>query len=283
LIHLSIVTVTHHRTEALIAKALSSLQQQTCLDFEWVIINDGCDVATRQAIEALQKTNPPMSIQYFDLDHLQEGFGLAHGRNLGLTYAAHDWVCYLDDDNGFMPTFVEESLHFLTGHPEATCVITQQLRRRDVYVGGQVVKQGSTFLSPTAPCDIRSFLTQQSLFDSNGFIHRRDRQVKWNPDYRVFLDYEYFLRYLSSYGVDGCLIHWQPLVSYIQSSTGVIGSSSYENWATELDAILGDRAEYLALDANSISALEQLSQKYWKKAQQNRKVPAFQSQDKKNF
>jgi glycosyltransferase involved in cell wall biosynthesis len=97
--NVSIVTVTHHRSEVLLKTALSSLQAQTCSDFEWVVVNDGCDVETRQAIEAFQRVNPSLAIQYFDLDHPAEGFGLAHGRNLGLAYASHDWVCYLDDDN----------------------------------------------------------------------------------------------------------------------------------------------------------------------------------------
>jgi glycosyltransferase involved in cell wall biosynthesis len=278
LVDLSIITVTHHRSKILIEKVLPSLQQQTCSSFEWVIVNDGCDVETRQAIEVFQKANPSLAIQYFDLDHPAEGFGLAHGRNLGLAYASHDWVCYLDDDNSFMPNFVEASLEFVAGHPEAACVITQQSRRRDVYAGGQVVKQGSTFLSPTAPCDIDSFVAQQALFDSNGFLHRRDRSIQWNPDYRVFLDYEYFLRYLSAWGIDRCLIHWQPLVNYIQSSTGVIGSSSYREWAMELDLMLShNSASYLGLDVELVSLLNQLSQRCWQKAEQSRVIPAFQS------
>jgi glycosyltransferase involved in cell wall biosynthesis len=154
LVNLSIVTVTHHRSEILLEKASPSLQQQTCSNFEWVVINDGCDVATRQAIEAFQKANPRMAIQYFDLDHPQEGFGLAHGRNVGLSYANYDWICYLDDDNSFVPNFVEESLGFLASHSEALYIITQQSRRRYVYVDGQVVKQGMLFLSPTSPCDV---------------------------------------------------------------------------------------------------------------------------------
>jgi glycosyltransferase involved in cell wall biosynthesis len=62
--NVSIVTVTHHRSEVLLKTALSSLQAQTCSDFEWVVVNDGCDVETRQAIEAFQKTNPGLAIQY---------------------------------------------------------------------------------------------------------------------------------------------------------------------------------------------------------------------------
>jgi glycosyltransferase involved in cell wall biosynthesis len=276
--NLSIITVTHHRSEVLLKIALPSLQSQTCWDFEWVVVNDGCDVATRRAIEVFQKENPRMTIQYFDLDHPAEGFGLAHGRNLGLACASHDWVCYLDDDNSFEPNFVEESLEFVAGHSEAACVITQQSRRRDVCVGGQVVKRGSVFLSATVPCDIHSFMTQQAIFDSNGFIHRRDRQIQWNPDHRVFLDYEYFLRYLSVCWIDRCLIHWQPLVNYIQSSTGIIGSSNYREWAIELDAILHSAsAHYPVLDVNSINLLNQLSQKYWQKAQQGNVIPAFQN------
>jgi hypothetical protein len=98
------------------------------------------------------------------------------------------------------------------------------------------------------------------------------------PRLSCFLDYEYFLHYLSAWGVERCLIQWQPLVNYIQSSTGVIGSSSYREWAMELDAILHQApADYSVLDAGLIHELDRLRQRYEKKAEQSQIIPAFQS------
>jgi glycosyltransferase involved in cell wall biosynthesis len=273
---LTIITVTHDRASQLQAQAMPSILAQSCQDFEWLVVNDGGDRATRQLIESLQQQQPGFALQYWEMAHPEVGFALADGRNLALDRASCDWVCYLDDDNSLTPNFVEATIAYLGCHPQATSVITQQFRRRDVYRQGELVKQGKPFLSPAALVTIADLIQQQAIFDSNGFIHRRDRSIRWNPNYRVFLDYEYFLCYLGEYGVDRCLIHWQPLVNYIQSSAGVIGSSSYTQWADELAAILKGAADYLVLDPVALITLQQLLQMWRDKAQQQQPIAAFQ-------
>ena len=51
---ISIITVTRNRAELLAQKALASLQQQTSFGFEWIVINDGFDTATRALIESVK-------------------------------------------------------------------------------------------------------------------------------------------------------------------------------------------------------------------------------------
>jgi glycosyltransferase involved in cell wall biosynthesis len=271
---LSIITVTHDRPEVLQTQAMPSILAQSCKDFEWVVVNDGGDPATRQLIEQLQA--PGFPLQYWEMPHPEVGFALADGRNLALDRATSDWVCYLDDDNSIAPNFVEVTIAYLDQHPQATSVITQQFRRRDVYRQGELVRQGKPFLSPARLATVADFIQQQAIFDSNGFVHRRDRAIRWNPNYRVFFDYEYFLRYLGNHGIDRCLIHWQPLVNYIQSSAGIIGSSTYEQWADELVSILMTVEDYPVLDSVAMAALQQLVQTWRDKAEQQQTIAAFQ-------
>jgi len=51
---ISIITVTRNRSHLLASRALASLLRQTCFDFEWIVVNDGSDTATRNLIEQTQ-------------------------------------------------------------------------------------------------------------------------------------------------------------------------------------------------------------------------------------
>jgi hypothetical protein len=47
---------------------------------------------------------------------------------------------------------------------------------------------------------LSTLITQRSLFESNGFTHYRADAPRWNPDYRMFADYEFFLGRLRQWG-----------------------------------------------------------------------------------
>lgn len=48
---LTVITVTHKRAKKLASVALPSILAQTVKSFEWIIVNDGRDIATRDLIE----------------------------------------------------------------------------------------------------------------------------------------------------------------------------------------------------------------------------------------
>ncbi|KAI9131909.1 glycosyltransferase family 2 protein [Acaryochloris sp. CCMEE 5410] len=191
---LTIITATHNRANILRYNALASLLQQSRLDFEWIVINDGRDKATQHLI---QSTPFPFPHQYLEIDHPVEEFGLCIARNLGIKAASSNYVCYLDDDNSFRPAFVGTILDWIEQYPHSRFILPQQWRRRDVIQEGKMIKQGKLFISPSADTTLDDLVCQQALFDSNGFVHRRLNSLGWNPQYRVFCDYEFFLQCLS--------------------------------------------------------------------------------------
>lgn len=209
---LSLITATHRRATLLAEHALPSVLQQTDSDFEWIVINDGRDSQTRELIHHLQ---PNCSVVYMEMDHPDAGFGLCHARNLGLSVATGDIVSYLDDDNAIAPTFVAETKSFFDQHPTVKCSLVQQHRRRDIIRDGELIKSGQPFISPATNTTIRDLVKHKALFDSNGFTHDRLYAPRWNPSYRVFTDYEYFLRCLEQWGTDSFRIHPSILVEYI--------------------------------------------------------------------
>ncbi len=273
---LTLITATHHRAETLATVALPSvLSLINRSAFEWVIVNDGRDIQTRKLINEFQKlTN--LTITYLEMDHPSCGFGLCHARSMGLLHASCEIIAYLDDDNTLKPNFVESTLKFFQNNPEIRCSMARQNRRRDIVRDGHSPKQGKPFLSPSASTTAYSLIQQRDIFDSNGFAHYRHDAHRWNPNYRVFADYEFFLQCTSLWGEARFRLNPEILVNYVQSSSGIIGQSSYAEWVRELKEIYSNSYQYSVLiDKDVTSWFPQIIQNYEKKVVSGLKLPAF--------
>ncbi|NJL19595.1 MAG: glycosyltransferase [Leptolyngbyaceae cyanobacterium SM1_3_5] len=269
---LSIITATHDRAARLAATALPSIQQQTDPNFEWIIVNDGCDLNTRDWIANAQL---PCSVRYLEMPHPNVGFGLCHARNLGLAAATADLVAYLDDDNAIAPDFVAATCRFFQQHPTLRCSMVQQWRRRDQVAGDRLIRSGTPFVAPTTAATVEDVLTQRELFDSNGFTHRRAFAPQWNPSHRIFADYEYFLQCLTCWGRSSFQLQAAVRVEYVQRSDGIIGRSSFQDWAIELEQILSHVEDYSVLEPAEICQLQAQVQRWQTAAARHRAIPAF--------
>ncbi len=270
---LSLITATHYRVSQLANIALPSILAQTSHNFEWVIINDGFDLATRHFVAKIQAN---FDIIYTEIKHDSTGFSLCHARNKGLEMARGQVVAYLDDDNNLSPQFVSEALKFFQDHPQIKCTLQQQFRRRDIVRNGQTVRQGKPFISPASDTTAESLLGQRDIFDSNGFCHVLDDAPRWNPNYRIFADYEYFVQCLSRWGTEKFLLNPLILVNYTQTSEGIIGRSHYGEWAFELSQLFGQVEQYSVLQNLEMrTKLIQLISLYHEKHQKGQKILGF--------
>lgn len=268
---LSLITATHFRPQLLANCAVPSVMNQSDCEFEWIIINDGKDPQTRDLIQSL-KTDCSMLV-YLEMEHPREGFGLCHARNLGLSVATGELIAYLDDDNAIAPTFVAKTKAFFEAHPLIRCAMVQQRRKRIVVRNEQPIKESRPFIAPDQWSRDVNLIQMQDLFDSNGYTHRRENAPQWSPEYKVFADYEYFLQCLEAWGRNSFCVHPEILVDYVQRSDGVIGRSTYGEWATELAAVV--RQHQQALSETDLEALDTLIQKWQNKHIHNQKIPAF--------
>ncbi|ODH02270.1 glycosyl transferase family A [Nostoc sp. KVJ20] len=247
----------------LASTALPSIQSQTDRNFEWIVINDGANPDTKDIINSI-RAKADFPISYIEMEHPlpSSGFGLCYARNLGLDAAGGDIVSYLDDDNSIAPEFVASMRQYFEQHPNVRYSMARQQRRRDVIRNGSVVRQGKPFVSPSNCCSLQQLLWQQEIFDSNGFVHYRSNAPRWNPQFQVFADYEYLLQCACIWGEGGFGLNNSILVNYIQSSIGIIGSSNYEQWATELSLIISNQANYFIFQDNAVERLKQLVNTY---------------------
>ena len=201
----SIITVTSLRPQ-LLSQAIASLNAQSSQDFEWIVINDGEDITTKQLISTSHLNFPHT---YLDMLHSDNGFSLCYGRNRGVVMAQGAIVTYLDDDNTFKPNFVAETIAFFENHPQINYAMPIQQRRRDVVQDGVVVKWGKEFFSPTSNSTVEDFISDYELIDSNGFAHRNtnDLSLGWNPDLKTYIDCEFFLKCINRWGRESFAIN----------------------------------------------------------------------------
>ncbi len=98
-VFVSVVIPTLNRP-SLLLRAISNALDQTYKQLEVVVVVDGPDAAT---IEALSRLNQPR----LRIVALPVNVGLAEARNSGIREAAGDWVAFLDDDDEWHENKIE--------------------------------------------------------------------------------------------------------------------------------------------------------------------------------
>jgi len=85
-----------------IEKALQSVLEQTFDDFEVIVVDDGSsDDSYSIAKSVLEASEKP-----FKLIH-QENAGVSTARNNGVAASHGEFICFLDGDDWWAPTFLE--------------------------------------------------------------------------------------------------------------------------------------------------------------------------------
>lgn len=97
-----------------VSKALESVLGQSFKDFEIIVIDDGsADESYAKAKEVLDGT----SIKH-QLIH-QENAGVSTARNNGVAASSGEFICFLDADDWWAPTFLERMDWLIDSFPEA--------------------------------------------------------------------------------------------------------------------------------------------------------------------
>ena len=108
---LTIFTPTYNRRE-LLKRAYDSLKKQTCMDFAWLIVDDGSTDDTGETVQGFIDEGV-IPVEY----HYHENGGKMRAHNRGVEYCKTEWFLCLDSDDMLVPDAVEQILA-AAGHIE---------------------------------------------------------------------------------------------------------------------------------------------------------------------
>ena len=107
------VIIPLHNKAPYVAKAIHSVLGQTFCDYELIIVDDGSkDESAEIASKAIEGYEHSRLIQ-------QENQGVSMARNNGVIASYGKYLCFLDADDWWEPTFLEEMARLIAEFPDA--------------------------------------------------------------------------------------------------------------------------------------------------------------------
>ena len=105
------VIIPAYNAERTIRETIESVQQQTFLDFELIVINDGSKDRTVELVQSIKDDR----LKIFSY----ENGGVCVARNRGIDHANGEFLAFLDADDLWTPDKLELQAAALKQHPEA--------------------------------------------------------------------------------------------------------------------------------------------------------------------
>lgn len=166
--------------ENFIGECIQSVLQQTWIDFELIIIDDGSTDRSQGIIQSFNDSR----IHYY----YQKNQGRSAARNAGLRIANGNYVSFLDADDLFLPNKLLVQITFLERHPEFGMVVGRPTRIYEtgelMYVYPPITREFTLedmLISPRFP--IHAPLIRKYWIDQAGYL---DETLHAGEDYDYF-------------------------------------------------------------------------------------------------
>ena len=118
-VKVSVIIPTLNRSTTII-RAIESILAQTFKNYEIIVIDDGSSDSTKELISS------------YDLKYVfTENRGVSYARNLGVEMAKGEWIAFLDSDDEWLPTKLEEQIQYSNDKPDILLIHTDEIWIRD--------------------------------------------------------------------------------------------------------------------------------------------------------
>jgi glycosyltransferase involved in cell wall biosynthesis len=198
----SIVTRTKNRP-ALLGRAIESALGQTMASWEMVIVNDGGDCAP---VDALVKKVAKRAAGRIRVVHNPKSMGMEAASNCALKVARGEFVVIHDDDDSWLPAFLEKTVAHLDGADACVAgVVTHSARITERLEDDTVTILGSEPYTPGLMAITLMAMARTNMFPPIAFVYRRSALKtigKYNPGLPVLGDWEFNLRFLECYEIE---------------------------------------------------------------------------------
>jgi glycosyltransferase involved in cell wall biosynthesis len=233
------VVIPTYRRPFLVVRAVQSALAQTYREIEVIVVIDGPDSSTVEALSAIGDVR----VRYVEL---AEKVGGSEARNVGAREAKGSWIALLDDDDEWLPTKLEKQMgtaHSST-YSDSVLVLSSYICRAngvpDVVRPRRLPKRGEP-LSEFMFDYLCYFQTSTFLCTKSLFL-----QVPFDPDAAFFQDIDWLLR-LSRVPEFQLAVVSEPLSIYTVPSTlpGITSSLDWRSrlqWGRERRSLMSQRA-----------------------------------------
>jgi len=193
---ISVIIATYNRAH-FVCDAIESVLNQILRDYEIIVVDDGSNDNTR---EALEKYGSRISYIY------QENKGRAEARNTGIKIARGEYIAFLDDDDIWLPNKLEKQVDYLGSHTQIGLVHTFS----------EVINENGDFLEKETKERLRFYHKSMKIgytyvgmsrlsvmFLSTVMIRRAcfDKIGLFAPDIPAFEDWDFYLRFSLEYRI----------------------------------------------------------------------------------
>jgi glycosyltransferase involved in cell wall biosynthesis len=121
----------------LVGRAIRSALAQTVEDIEVLVVDDGSTDATPDVLAGFDDSRVRR------VRH-ERNHGISRTRNTAIRLARGEWMAFLDDDNEWMPDYLERQLAFAASRPGAD-VVYCRARVRDARSGAATDREGGLY------------------------------------------------------------------------------------------------------------------------------------------
>jgi colanic acid/amylovoran biosynthesis glycosyltransferase len=185
----SVIIPTYNR-EKYIGKAIRSVLNQTCKDYEIIVVDDGSTDRTAQIVDSFGA-----QVRYVP----QINSGPSEARNTGIRMAKGKYIAFLDSDDQFLPHKLESNKRFLVENPDCHFLYSWYYDRRR---GNRPkIVRDSRGCKEVNKFRFYLYARKFTIRTSTAVIHSSCFQKVggFNPKYRYSQDWDMWLRLASHY------------------------------------------------------------------------------------
>lgn len=218
----SIIIPTYNRKNKLNIP-IQSIINQSFKNWELLIIDDGSTDTTKELVASFNQNN----IQYF----YQNNQGKSVARNLGISKAKGQYICFQDSDDEYLPNHLQVLYDYINENEEKVNLVRTGIM---IYENGKLKKKSTiTYHKWNNVFPFENFTTTA--------IHNKLLQkVKFPEAFFIYEDL-YFLLKLSNIATCHVIEKWTAIYHYNPRNSGGIGPNYEKNMLNKracLDDIL---------------------------------------------
>ena len=218
---ISIIMATYNRAH-FILETLQSIQNQSYIDFECLIIDDGSTDNTFNVVTDFIKNDNRFSYQNRPDNYKK---GLPGVRNYGLDICKGDYIIFFDDDDIIHPDNLKVCLEVLQNYNLDFCHYKKFAFEKNI---PEFKSVEITNKQPLSIADIESIVTQKIGIASCTVLWNKDcfKKHRFNEELMYAEEWECYIRMLLE-GLEGIMI--DPILYYYRIHPNSNTSEYYKN------------------------------------------------------